>query len=682
MKCIVRKIETLEPAKINSEDNLTSEERKALHDLKMNKNIIIKPADKGSSIVIMNVEYYRDKLVMEGHLQTNAYKKCDNNIDNKVKAKLDILIDKYSHCLTQNEKDCIKNYQWKTSQLYVLPKIHKCKSILEALKTIKEGDILTLLDPEDLKARPIIAGCATPTKPLSELLEKILKPIVETQKSFIKDDWAYLKHLPKNTTDPCTLFSCDVTSLYTSIPHDLGLKAIEYWLNKRRDLVNPRFSNNFILESLKFILENNNFLFDNTMYSQCIGAAMGQICAPPYACLTIGYLEEEKLFKTELQRHFNAEEIKKIEDDFKRYMDDGSTLLPNSVDKDIFLSCLNNLHPSIVFTLEPASIIKENGKIIQILNFLDLTIMLHEDGRIETDVHYKLTNSHNYLNFSSFHPTHCKENIPYNLAKRIIIFVTDSEKMEFRLKELQNWLLKCGYPLQLIKKKIHCARLQGPSPEPKKGDDTLPLITTHMSNFDIKPLMNTIRSTITKKKSPRLEKIFENTNLVIGYRQPPNLKRLLTRATFDTSANKDILYPKPGITTCEDTRCKLCKENYIQKCTSFKTAKGTIWEIKTPINCNSTNVLYYLVCNMCNDMTYTGKTKTKLRLRMNNHISSCKSGKGTNIFDNHVFTCGSERNSLKAPFFKIYGFMKLKSDQNLITYERYLHGMGLDTMNK
>ena len=117
MKCIVRKIETLEPAKINSEDNLTSEERKALHDLKMNKNIIIKPADKGSSIVIMNVEYYRDKLVMEGHLQTNAYKKCDNNIDNKVKAKLDILIDKYSHCLTQNEKDCIKNYQWKTSQL-------------------------------------------------------------------------------------------------------------------------------------------------------------------------------------------------------------------------------------------------------------------------------------------------------------------------------------------------------------------------------------------------------------------------------------------------------------------------------------------------------------------------------------------------------------------------------------
>ena len=85
---------------------------------------------------------------------------------------------------------------------------------------------------------------------------------------------------------------------------------------------------------------------------------------------------------------------------------------------------------------------------------------------------------------------------------------------------------------------------------------------------------------------------------------------------------------------------------------------------------------------MCNNLTNTGKMKTKLRLRMNNHILSCNSGKGTNIFDNHVFTCGSERNSLKAPFFKIYGFMKLKSDQNLITYERYLHGMGLDTMNK
>ena len=421
------------------------------------------------------------------------------------------------------------------------------------------------------------------------------------------------------------------------------------------------------------------------MYTQCIGTAMGQICAPPYACLTIGYLEEDKLFKTELQKYFNTGDIKKIEDDFKRYMDDGSTLLPTTIDFSIFLSCLNNLHPSIIFTLEPAINVEINGESVQIINFLDLTIMLHDNGKIETDVHYKLTNSHKYLNFSSFHPNHCKENIPFNLAKRIIIFVTDPEKMEFRLKELEYWLLQCGYPLKLIKKKIHNARLQGPAPKPKNVKNIIPIVTTYMSNFNIKPLINTIRTTIQKKKSPHLENVFKDVDIVIGYRQPPNLKKILTKACFnidvlEKDTNSKLL---PGIfSNCQDCRCKLCSERYMQNCTSFETAKGSIWNIKCHINCNSVNVLYYLVCNMCNKTTYTGITKTRLRLRMNNHISSCKSGKGTNIFDKHVHECGLKNKCLESPYFKIFAFMKLSSAQNLITYERYLHRMGLDTMNK
>ena len=129
--------------------------------------------------------------------------------------------------------------------------------------------------------RPIVAGCTTPTRPLSELIEKILKPIVETQKSYVKDDWEYLSHLPNSIDEPCNLFSCDVTSLYTSIPHDLGLEAAKYWLAKRRDLVDNRFTDEFILESLEFILKNNNFHFNEVMYNQTIGTAMGQIFAPP-----------------------------------------------------------------------------------------------------------------------------------------------------------------------------------------------------------------------------------------------------------------------------------------------------------------------------------------------------------------------------------------------------------------
>ena len=32
------------------------------------------------------------------------------------------------------------------------------------------------------------------------------------------------------------------------------------------------------------------------MYLQLLGTAMGTKCATPYACITVGYLEETKLF--------------------------------------------------------------------------------------------------------------------------------------------------------------------------------------------------------------------------------------------------------------------------------------------------------------------------------------------------------------------------------------------------
>ena len=35
---------------------------------------------------------------------------------------------------------------------------------------------------------------------------------------------------------------------------------------------------------------------------------------------------------------------------------------------------------------------------------------------------------------------HCKDNVPYNLAKRVTVFVSNDEKVDMRLKELKNWL--------------------------------------------------------------------------------------------------------------------------------------------------------------------------------------------------------------------------------------------------
>ena len=76
------------------------------------------------------------------------------------------------------------------------------------------------------------------------------------------------------------------------------------------------------------------------------------------------------------------------------------------------------------------------------------------------------------------------------------------------------------------------------------------------------------------------------------------------------------------------------------------------------------------------------KQKQKLRSRTNNHISRCRSGKGTNIFNNHVYECGTKNNCLKPPYFEVYAFMKVSTEDKLSTYEEYLHRKGCDTMNK
>ena len=70
-------------------------------------------------------------------------------------------------------------------------------------------------------------------------------------------------------------------------------KNIQY---KYRNLIQSRFSKEFILETAEFVLKSNNCILLN----QVMGTAMGTKFAPPYANLSVGFLEETVLFPVEL----------------------------------------------------------------------------------------------------------------------------------------------------------------------------------------------------------------------------------------------------------------------------------------------------------------------------------------------------------------------------------------------
>ena len=96
------------------------------------------------------------------------------------------------------------------------------------------------------------------------------------------------------------------------------------------------------------------------------------------------------------------------------------------------------MHPSIKLTFEKRKIIYENEKKVQVLSFLDVKIILHEDSLVETDIYQKPTNTQDYLPYNSGHPDHFKKIISYHLAKIIIVFVSNTEKVIIGLDKLRK----------------------------------------------------------------------------------------------------------------------------------------------------------------------------------------------------------------------------------------------------
>ena len=131
--------------------------------------------------------------------------------------------------------------KWHSSNIYCTPKIHKCKSIQEAI-VLANDDYINIYQRDDLKGRLIISSSESPTQRLSCIIEKLLKPIVPQLITCIKDDWEFIKHLPRPLHFVSDMYSCDIESLYTSIPTELGLESIEYWIMEKRDLVPQRFT--------------------------------------------------------------------------------------------------------------------------------------------------------------------------------------------------------------------------------------------------------------------------------------------------------------------------------------------------------------------------------------------------------------------------------------------------------
>ena len=146
---------------------------------------------------------------------------------------------------------------FETSNFYGLLKIHKSKVIEAAIHSQKVVEVVEVREPRDLKLRPIVGGPNCPTRRLSYFLDTLLKPYLKHVKSYIRDSVDFLNKCPREVDLDTEIVTFEVTSLYTSIPHEYGLKVLGYFLTTFKEDMNPRFNYQFILDAADSILKNN-----------------------------------------------------------------------------------------------------------------------------------------------------------------------------------------------------------------------------------------------------------------------------------------------------------------------------------------------------------------------------------------------------------------------------------------
>ena len=113
---IVENIENMSPMPTKLDSNISKNESEAFKQLKSHTDIVIKKADKGSMFVVLDTEFYRDKLVLHDHLNTDTYEIVPSSTDNKVMKNLNLLINKHKKCLYEQEITYINNKKMEIKQ--------------------------------------------------------------------------------------------------------------------------------------------------------------------------------------------------------------------------------------------------------------------------------------------------------------------------------------------------------------------------------------------------------------------------------------------------------------------------------------------------------------------------------------------------------------------------------------
>lgn len=547
--------------------NLSKQEVKAIRELASNRHIIVKPADKGSAVVIQS----RHQYITEARRQlsdTTYYKKLTEPIYLKtipiVHQILDALQEK--KFITKKQKQFLKgDIQPRERRFYILPKIHKDPQKWTVPYEIPPG-------------RPIVSDCGSETYRTAEYIDFYLNPLSTKHASYIRDTYHFIHIVQQLRLPPNFLFfTIDVDSLYTNIDTRAGLSAVQKIFHKYPDSKRP---DEELIKLLEINLTKNDFLFNGEYYLQVKGTAMGKKFAPAYANIFMASWEEEALVK-----------CAKKPLHYLRYLDDIWGIWTESLEEfHDFINTLNSHDPSIKLKHE----VNEAT-----INFLDTTLykgpLFLENRTLEVKVYFKDTDTHSLLFKNSFHPKHTFKGLVKSQLIRFRRICTQETDFREAIRTLFSALRKRGYSRSFLRHCLRSYQIQGK----EHSKDLIPLITSFSSiNKLIQgKLKDNFRNIIGNQD------ILSNSEVISAYRRNKNLKDLLVRAKLQTlqqtSNNKLVGH--------------FCSLTYIRNWND-----QSIFKIPQKFSPNSSNCVYVIFCSRCQKQ-YIGETKNSIATRMVQH---------------------------------------------------------------
>ena len=141
-----------------------------------------------------------------------------------------------------------------------------------------------------------------------------------------------------------------------------------------------------------------------------------------------------------------------------------------------------------------------------------------------------------------------------------------------------------------------------------------------------------------------MREALSTSKIIKSKRQPPNLKRLITKAKF----------AEMKIKKCNRLNCALCESIEEGNCYNFNSE---VFYVNETMSCDVKNVMYAIKCNGCKEL-YIGQTVDKLRTRRTIHAQQIRDPSTRQIpLSEHIDKC-----SRSIPKFQMFPFFKMQTE--------------------